>query len=104
MIKKFIAFWNALPPKTQQWIKGAEVAIVTAIVAACIGAPASDFTTKKGIAEFASGVLAAAYGALRLYLTQPIPVGIEQKTTDSETKAVGDVSVTKSTTTETSTK
>lgn len=75
MWKKIEAVWLALPPRLRVWLKGAEVAVVTAVVASCVAAPVADFRTKKGISEFAAGVLAAAYGALRLYVAQsPLPV------------------------------
>jgi hypothetical protein len=97
MIAKLVAFWNGLPDKTKQWLKGAEVAVATAVVTSYVAAPASDFHSKKGIAEFSAGVGAAAYGALRLYMAQsPIPVLVKQ-TEQSETTTVGDVSKTTST-------
>lgn len=75
MWKKIEAVWLALPPRLRVWLKGAEVAVVTAVLASCVAAPVADFRTKKGVSEFAAGVLAAAYGALRLYVAQsPLPV------------------------------
>lgn len=88
---KLIALWDKIPTKTQTWIKGAEVAIVTAVVAYSVAVPAADLTTRKGIAEFATGVLGAAYGALRLYLAQS-PVTALVKRTTKETDTVGEVS------------
>lgn len=84
--------WSKLPPKVQQWIKGAEVAVATAVVSAFVATPASDFTTKKGIAEFVAGVGASAYAALRLYMTQsPITV-LVKKTAVTKTDAIGELS------------
>lgn len=75
MWNKIMAVWEALPPKLRAWLKGAEVAVVTAVVASCVAAPVADLHTKRGISEFAAGVFAAAYGALRLYVAQsPLPV------------------------------
>lgn len=97
MWAKIVALWNNIPANTQKWIKGAEVAVATAIITAFVAAPASDFTTKKGIAEFAAGVATAVYGALRLYLTQSPVAMLVKKTTVSETRQVGEVSHTKET-------
>jgi hypothetical protein len=88
---KVVALWAKIPAKYQQWLKGAEVAVATAVVAAFVAAPASDFATKKGIAEFAAGVASAAYAALRLYLSQSPITALVKKTT-RETQTVGDVS------------
>ncbi len=88
---KLKALWAKLPPKTQQWLKGAEAAVVAAVVAAFVAAPASNFTTKKGIVEFIAGVGSTAYAALRLYMSQsPVTTVLVENTTVTST--VGDVS------------
>jgi hypothetical protein len=98
VLTKLIAFWNNLPPNTKQWLRGAEIAVVTGVVASFVAAPATDFSSAKGVTEFAAGVATAAYGALRLYMTQsPITALVTTKTA-SETVAVGAVSQTVSST------
>lgn len=93
MWTKIVAVWDKIPVKYQQWIKGAEAAVATAVIAAFVAAPVSNFHTKEGIAEFAAGVGTAAYAALRLYLTQsPIPV-LVKKTEVSVTNSIGEVAV-----------
>ncbi len=98
---KVKALWASLPPRTQQWLKGAEAAVVTAVVASFVAAPASNLTTKKGVLEFVAGVGSAAYGALRLYMAQQPITNALVKKTSTETVTVGDVSSTTSTSTET---
>lgn len=94
LIAKVVAFWKSLPPKVQQWLKGAETAVITGLVAYLATYRAADFTTKQGIAEFAAGIGAAMYAALRLYMTQsPIPM-LVKKTTSSQTDSIGEVSST----------
>lgn len=90
-----IAMWQKIPVNVRQWIKGAEVAVVTALVSGFVAAPASDFTTKKGIMEFVAGVGATAYGALRLYMTQsPVQNVIKEDVVSSVKTQVGAVSQT----------
>lgn len=91
MWTKIVEFWDKVPAKWRQWIKGAEVSVATAVVAAFVAAPAANFHTKQGVLEFAAGVGAAAYAALRLYLTQsPIPV-LVKKTEVTVNNSVGAV-------------
>lgn len=97
-MNKILAVWASIPPKTKQWLKGAEAAFVTAVVAAFIAAPATDLHTTRGIAEFVAGIGSAGYAALRLYMTQnPLPVTVQEKTS-TQTLSVGDLSKTTSTT------
>jgi hypothetical protein len=102
VVTKVIDFWQSLPPSIQRWLKGAEVAVGTAIIVGCTGVPFSDFTTKHGILKFLASVAVLAYGGLRLYLAQsPLPTLIKQ-TVESQTLTIGDISKT-TTSTETTT-
>jgi hypothetical protein len=62
--------WAKVPPTVKAWLKGAEVAILTAVVTAAMAFPAADFTTKARIWKFIGICAASAGGALRLYLSQ----------------------------------
>lgn len=88
-----LALWSKLTPKQQKWLKGAEAAVVAAVVASCVAIPAADLHTASGIGKCVGGVLATAYGALRLYIAQsPVPV-TTRHVVETETQSVGDVSV-----------
>jgi hypothetical protein len=62
--------WKKIPVPLQNWLHGLEVVVVSSVIAAGIGAPATNWHSKESIAKFAAGVGAAAYGALRLYIAQ----------------------------------
>lgn len=86
LFQKLQALWIKTPLPVRRWIKGAEVAVVTAVVTAFVGAPAADFTTGEGITKFAAGVAAAAYGGLRLYLAQsPLATVVRESVVTEET-------------------
>lgn len=88
-----LAAWGRLTPRQQQWLKGAEAAVVAAVVASCVAIPAADLHTASGIGKCVAGIAATAYGALRLYIAQsPVPV-TTRHVVEAETQSVGDVSV-----------
>lgn len=101
MLKLLIAKWNALPAPLRKWLRGAEVAVITAVVASCVGAPMADFHSKAGIAKFVAGVGATAYGALRLYLAQS---PVQQVIAEVQQTSEKTVETPAGTTTETATK
>lgn len=90
--------WSKVPPPLKAWLKGAEVAVVGAVTAACIGVPATDFTNKESIAKLAAGVGAAAYGAIRLYMAQSPIQNVLQQTASSEKLTAGGLTLEKKTT------
>jgi hypothetical protein len=97
MLRWILAQWNALPAPARKWLRGAEVAVTTAVIATCAIAPLTDFHTKAGIAKFAGAVAASAYTALRLYLAQsPVQQMIAevQETTEKTTETPAGVTTT----------
>ena len=86
LTKWIYAVWMSIPPKLQGWIKGLEVAILTGAVSAAFAYPVSDFSTKEGIAKFIAVVVAAAGGAMRLYIIQsPFPLSVKTVAIDNMT-------------------
>lgn len=98
VLKWITSQWSKVPAPMKAWLKGAEVAVVGAVMAACIGIPATDFTDKTSIVKLAGGIAAAAYGALRLYMTQSPLQNVLQQTASSETLTAGGVTLEKKTT------
>lgn len=92
-----LAWWVKLPEPVKKWAKGLEVAVVAALFTAFASAPIANLTTRTGWAEFIGGTVAAAYGAVRLYMMQsPISMVIKQVET-SKTVSVGDITQTDTT-------
>lgn len=93
MVTAILTLWRRIPPPVQQWLRGAEVAVVTAIVSAFAIAPLTDFTTKTGIAKFVAGIGGAGYAAFRLYVTQSPVQNVVKQVVTTEHATVDDISM-----------
>ena len=96
MIRSLIAMWGHIPSPVQKWIKGAEVAVVSAVVGGFVLLPVSDLTTKTGVFKFVGGIVSLAYGGLRLYITQSPVQNVIKEVVTEQTAKVGDVELTSS--------